>query len=48
MEGSGYFLVNSSEDDIVNITYLEAESAIEVSMLGMFGCGEKPEFKFSV
>ncbi|XP_006264393.3 nuclear pore membrane glycoprotein 210-like [Alligator mississippiensis] len=30
VEGSGYFLVNSSEDDIVNITYLEAESAIEV------------------
>ncbi|NXE57620.1 P210L protein, partial [Casuarius casuarius] len=29
-EGSGYFLVNSSRDEIVNVTYLEAESAIEV------------------
>uniref|UniRef100_A0A8C4J8N3 Nucleoporin 210 like n=1 Tax=Dromaius novaehollandiae TaxID=8790 RepID=A0A8C4J8N3_DRONO len=30
VEGSGYFLVNSSRDEIVNVTYLEAESAIEV------------------
>ncbi|XP_025936693.1 nuclear pore membrane glycoprotein 210-like [Apteryx rowi] len=30
VEGSGYFLVNSSQDGIVNMTYLEAESAIEV------------------
>lgn len=30
MEGSGYFLVNSSEQDIVTITYMEAESSIQV------------------
>lgn len=30
MEGSGYFLVNSSEGGIVNVKYREAESAIEV------------------
>lgn len=31
MEGSGYFLVNSSEQDIVTITYMEAESSVQVS-----------------
>uniref|UniRef100_A0A8B9IA61 Nucleoporin 210 like n=1 Tax=Anser brachyrhynchus TaxID=132585 RepID=A0A8B9IA61_9AVES len=30
VEGSGYFLVNSSEGGIVNVKYQEAESAIEV------------------
>ncbi|NXA43132.1 P210L protein, partial [Eudromia elegans] len=30
VEGSGYFLVNSSQYGIVNMTYLEAESASEV------------------
>ncbi|XP_044847945.1 nuclear pore membrane glycoprotein 210-like isoform X4 [Mauremys mutica] len=30
VEGSGYFLVNSSKEEIVNTTYLEAESAIEI------------------
>ncbi|XP_074836605.1 nuclear pore membrane glycoprotein 210-like isoform X2 [Carettochelys insculpta] len=30
VEGSGYFLVNSSEKETINMTYLEAESAIEV------------------
>ncbi|XP_044528675.1 nuclear pore membrane glycoprotein 210-like [Gracilinanus agilis] len=30
VEGSGYFLVNSSEQDIVTITYMEAESSILV------------------
>ncbi|NXK46489.1 P210L protein, partial [Chauna torquata] len=32
-EGSGCFLVNSSEDGIVNVKYREAESAIEVTPL---------------
>ncbi|XP_053448487.1 nuclear pore membrane glycoprotein 210-like isoform X2 [Nycticebus coucang] len=30
VEGSGYFLVNSSEQDIVTIIYMEAESAIQL------------------
>ncbi|XP_061462855.1 nuclear pore membrane glycoprotein 210-like isoform X2 [Rhineura floridana] len=30
VEGSGYFLVNSSAEEMVNITYLETESAIQV------------------
>ncbi|OBS83305.1 hypothetical protein A6R68_22723 [Neotoma lepida] len=30
VEGSGYFLVNSSEQDIVTITYMEAESSVQV------------------
>uniref|UniRef100_A0A452HH77 BIG2 domain-containing protein n=1 Tax=Gopherus agassizii TaxID=38772 RepID=A0A452HH77_9SAUR len=30
VEGSGYFSVNSSKEEIVNTTYLEAESAIEI------------------
>uniref|UniRef100_A0A8C3YBQ8 Nucleoporin 210 like n=1 Tax=Catagonus wagneri TaxID=51154 RepID=A0A8C3YBQ8_9CETA len=30
IEGSGYFLVNSSEQDIVTITYLEAESSVQL------------------
>nr|XP_048312016.1 nuclear pore membrane glycoprotein 210-like isoform X5 [Myodes glareolus] len=30
VEGSGYFLVNSSEQDIVTIIYAEAESSIQV------------------
>ncbi|XP_041600283.1 nuclear pore membrane glycoprotein 210-like isoform X1 [Vulpes lagopus] len=30
VEGSGYFLVNSSEQDIVTITYMEAESSIQL------------------
>uniref|UniRef100_A0ABM5F464 Nuclear pore membrane glycoprotein 210-like n=1 Tax=Pogona vitticeps TaxID=103695 RepID=A0ABM5F464_9SAUR len=30
VEGSGYFLVNSSTHGLVNVTYLEAESAIHV------------------
>ncbi|XP_044304352.1 nuclear pore membrane glycoprotein 210-like isoform X3 [Varanus komodoensis] len=30
VEGSGYFLVNSSTEEMVNITYLETESAIQV------------------
>nr|XP_028566233.1 nuclear pore membrane glycoprotein 210-like isoform X2 [Podarcis muralis] len=30
VEGSGYFLVNSSAQEMVNITYLETESAIQV------------------
>ncbi|XP_061260777.1 nuclear pore membrane glycoprotein 210-like isoform X5 [Bos javanicus] len=30
VEGSGYFLVNSSEQDIVTITYLEAESSVQL------------------
>ncbi|NWZ28752.1 P210L protein, partial [Asarcornis scutulata] len=33
VEGSGYFLVNSSEGGIVNMKYREAESAIEVTPL---------------
>uniref|UniRef100_G1NKA3 Nucleoporin 210 like n=1 Tax=Meleagris gallopavo TaxID=9103 RepID=G1NKA3_MELGA len=33
LEGSGYFLVNSSEEGIVNVRYLEADSAIEVTPL---------------
>lgn len=35
MEGSGYFLVNSSEGGIVNMKYREAESAIEVIVVEM-------------
>lgn len=31
VEGSGYFLVNSSAEEVANLTYLEAESAIQVS-----------------
>jgi nuclear pore complex protein Nup210 len=31
VEGSGYFLVNGSEQDIVTITYMEAESSVQVS-----------------
>ncbi|XP_055978776.1 nuclear pore membrane glycoprotein 210-like [Sorex fumeus] len=30
VEGSGYFLVNSSEQDIVSITYMEAESSVQL------------------
>ncbi|XP_037589016.1 nuclear pore membrane glycoprotein 210-like [Cebus imitator] len=30
MEGSGYFLVNSSEQDVVTIIYMEAESSVEL------------------
>ncbi|XP_006976524.2 nuclear pore membrane glycoprotein 210-like isoform X1 [Peromyscus maniculatus bairdii] len=30
VEGSGYFLVNSSEQDMVTITYMEAESSVQV------------------
>ncbi|KAJ8794168.1 hypothetical protein J1605_003314 [Eschrichtius robustus] len=30
VEGSGYFLVNSSEQDIAAITYLEAESSVQL------------------
>ncbi|XP_064226477.1 nuclear pore membrane glycoprotein 210-like isoform X9 [Aotus nancymaae] len=30
VEGSGYFLVNSSEQDVVTIIYMEAESSVEV------------------
>uniref|UniRef100_A0A8C4Y7J6 Nucleoporin 210 like n=1 Tax=Gopherus evgoodei TaxID=1825980 RepID=A0A8C4Y7J6_9SAUR len=30
VEGSGYFSVNSSKEEMVNTTYLEAESAIEI------------------
>uniref|UniRef100_H0WM32 Nucleoporin 210 like n=1 Tax=Otolemur garnettii TaxID=30611 RepID=H0WM32_OTOGA len=30
VEGSGYFLVNSSEQDIVTIIYMEAESAVQL------------------
>nr|XP_040145058.1 nuclear pore membrane glycoprotein 210-like [Ictidomys tridecemlineatus] len=30
VEGSGYFLVNSSELDIVTITYMEAESSVQL------------------
>nr|XP_056709486.1 nuclear pore membrane glycoprotein 210-like [Euleptes europaea] len=30
VEGSGYFLVNSTAEEMVNITYLEAESAVHV------------------
>ncbi|KAG8146842.1 hypothetical protein E2320_013940, partial [Naja naja] len=30
VEGSGYFLINSSTQDMANITYLETESAIQV------------------
>ncbi|EPY86586.1 hypothetical protein CB1_000306065 [Camelus ferus] len=30
VEGSGYFLVNSSEQDIVTVTYLEAESSVQL------------------
>ncbi|KAB0358185.1 hypothetical protein FD754_002341 [Muntiacus muntjak] len=30
VEGSGYFLVNSSEQDIVTITYLEGESSVQL------------------
>ncbi|XP_031462245.1 nuclear pore membrane glycoprotein 210-like isoform X2 [Phasianus colchicus] len=33
VEGSGYFLVNSSTEGIVNVRYLEADSAIEVTPL---------------
>ncbi|XP_054418842.1 nuclear pore membrane glycoprotein 210-like [Pteronotus mesoamericanus] len=31
VEGSGYFLVNSSEQDIVTITYMEAESSVQLA-----------------
>lgn len=34
VEGSGYFLVNSSEQDIVTIIYAEAESSIQVGFSG--------------
>ncbi|XP_070807580.1 nuclear pore membrane glycoprotein 210-like [Pituophis catenifer annectens] len=30
VEGSGYFLINSSTQDMANITYLETESAIQI------------------
>ncbi|XP_077012358.1 nuclear pore membrane glycoprotein 210-like isoform X2 [Tamandua tetradactyla] len=30
VEGSGYFLVNSSEQDIATITYMEAESSVQL------------------
>ncbi|XP_040854874.1 nuclear pore membrane glycoprotein 210-like isoform X2 [Ochotona curzoniae] len=30
VEGSGYFLVNSSEQDIVTINYMEAESSVQL------------------
>ncbi|XP_052035907.1 nuclear pore membrane glycoprotein 210-like [Apodemus sylvaticus] len=30
VEGSGYFLINSSEQDIVTITYMEAESWVQL------------------
>ncbi|XP_054969455.1 nuclear pore membrane glycoprotein 210-like isoform X13 [Pan paniscus] len=30
VEGSGYFLVNSSEQGVVTITYMEAESSVEL------------------
>ncbi|KAM6218828.1 nuclear pore membrane glycoprotein 210-like [Rhynchocyon petersi] len=30
VEGSGYFLVNSSEQDIVTISYLEAETSVQL------------------
>ncbi|XP_064226483.1 nuclear pore membrane glycoprotein 210-like isoform X15 [Aotus nancymaae] len=30
VEGSGYFLVNSSEQDVVTIIYMEAESSVEL------------------
>ncbi|XP_028608917.1 nuclear pore membrane glycoprotein 210-like [Grammomys surdaster] len=30
VEGSGYFLINSSEQDIVTITYMEAESSVQL------------------
>ncbi|XP_004475034.2 nuclear pore membrane glycoprotein 210-like [Dasypus novemcinctus] len=30
VEGSGYFLVNSSEQDIVTITYIETESSVQL------------------
>ncbi|XP_036613323.1 nuclear pore membrane glycoprotein 210-like [Trichosurus vulpecula] len=30
VEGSGYFLVNSSEQDIITITYMETDSSIQV------------------
>ncbi|KAF6076183.1 tropomyosin 3 [Phyllostomus discolor] len=30
VEGSGYFLVNSSEQDTVTITYMEAESSVQL------------------
>ncbi|KAF3822895.1 hypothetical protein GH733_010331, partial [Mirounga leonina] len=30
VEGSGYFLVNSSEQDIVTVTYMEAESSVQL------------------
>eukprot|EP00072_Mus_musculus_P034438 XP_006502356.1 PREDICTED: nuclear pore membrane glycoprotein 210-like isoform X1 [Mus musculus] len=30
VEGSGYFLINSSEQDIVTITYREAESSVQL------------------
>ncbi|POI26619.1 hypothetical protein CIB84_009631, partial [Bambusicola thoracicus] len=33
VEGSGYFLVNSSKEGIVNVRYLEADGAIEVTPL---------------
>ncbi|XP_021232281.1 nuclear pore membrane glycoprotein 210-like isoform X2 [Numida meleagris] len=33
VEGSGYFLVNSSKEGIANVRYLEADSAIEVTPL---------------
>ncbi|ERE90664.1 nuclear pore membrane glycoprotein, partial [Cricetulus griseus] len=32
VEGSGYFLVNSSEQDMVTITYMEAESSVQVEI----------------
>ncbi|XP_069507696.1 nuclear pore membrane glycoprotein 210-like isoform X2 [Ambystoma mexicanum] len=33
VEGSGYFLVNVSDAEIVNVTYQEAESAIQITPL---------------
>ncbi|XP_070622690.1 nuclear pore membrane glycoprotein 210-like [Erythrolamprus reginae] len=30
VEGSGYFLINSSRQDVANVSYLETESAIQV------------------
>lgn len=40
MEGSGYFLINSSTQDLANITYLETESAIQVSAPVVRGLGD--------
>uniref|UniRef100_A0A8V1AGD9 Nucleoporin 210 like n=1 Tax=Gallus gallus TaxID=9031 RepID=A0A8V1AGD9_CHICK len=39
VEGSGYFLVNSSKEGIVNMRYLEADSAIEVIPPGFLSLG---------